>query len=355
MSRTTILFLVLFLVAVIVLPQTFYTVDETQHAIVTRFGDPKRQISLPGIYSKTPFVESVVKVEKRLLRVDVPPSSLLTSDRRNLIIDAYARYRIVDPLRFRETLTSELAADSRVGNNVASELRREVALDLQSDVISESRQVIMQRVTLASNRDRIERTEVLNLPQGFDTPALTIEVAEVVGGVTQRGRAPTPEERQAIIQNPSDPILQNKTVLYLMPLSNRWGIEVVDVRLKRADFPAEVAVSVYDRMRAERERIASGLRAEGRQADLEIRAEVDREVQVILETARGTADRVRGEAEEQAIQILASALNRDPELYDFLRTLDTYRATLGEGDTLVLDANSDLFKFLQGPTPQAAP
>ena len=135
--------------------------------------------------------------------------------------------------------------------------------------------------------------------------------------------------------------------------SNRWltnsGIEIVDVRIKRADFPTEIEQSVFARMRAERARIAEGLRAEGTQRDREIRAEVDRDVQIILESANGTAAQLRGEAEEEAIKILAEALELAPEFYEFRRSLETYEKVLDDKALIVLESDSDLFKYLQQP------
>ena len=131
MAKLTIPLIVVIIAIVIVVPQTLFVVDETQLAIVTRFGEFKRSHTSPGLQVKTPFAEQVTKFDKRLLRVDVAPASLLTSDKRNLVIDSYARYRIVDPLIFFKNLRNESLADARVGDIVNSQLRQEVARDLQ--------------------------------------------------------------------------------------------------------------------------------------------------------------------------------------------------------------------------------
>ena len=150
-----------FVGALIVLPQTFFTVDETQVAIVTEFGAFKDAFTTPGLRVKQPFTQQVRRFDKRLQRVEAPAASVLTADKRNLVIDAYARYRIVDPLRFFQSLQDERGADARVGDIVASELRREVALDLQEEVIGPKRQEIMRRITDATNLFEIKRTEAL--------------------------------------------------------------------------------------------------------------------------------------------------------------------------------------------------
>lgn len=339
------------IIALIVLPQTFFTVDETQLAIVTRFGEFRRAHNEPGLRVKVPFIDSVTKFDSRLLRADAPPASLLTADKRNLVIDSYARYRIVEPLLFFQRLSSEREAASRVSAIVNSQLRSEVALDLQSDIISETREEVMQRVTVASNRAEISRDEAVLFPDGLNNPEITILLTPLVQDPDSivRARTPTPEEKAALIREENPPEIEGFSVSYFQPLARGFGVEIVDVRIKGADFPIDIASSVFNRMQAERERIASGLRAEGTQRDAEIRADVDRQVEITLETARGRAALLRGEGEGEAITILAAALEQDPEFYDFQRTLEAYRNALDSDTTVLLDSDSDLFKFLQDP------
>ena len=348
--RALVVIIVLVIAGLIVIPQTFFTVDETQLAIVTRFGAYQRTHDQPGLYVKTPFVEAVTRFDSRLLRVDAPPASLLTRDKKNLVIDAYARYKIVDPLQFFRSLRSELQAEARVGDIVASRLRREVALDLQDEVITATRELVMARVTEASNRDEIEVSGLLELPGGIDNPEVTIEVTEIRGPEEDpaRGRPPTLEEIAALRRDPTT--LEGFEVRYFLPVRSTLGIDIIDVRIKRADFPPDVATSVFARMEAERQRIASGLRAEGAEEDAKIRADVDRRVNVILESAQGEAALLRGEAEQEAINILAEALEKDPEFYDFRRSLEAYINSFDGQTTIVLDPESDLLKYLQDPS-----
>ena len=279
------LLITLLVLSAIILPQVLVVVDETELAIITRLGDPQRSIRSAGLYVKAPLVDSVTKFEKRLLIFDAPAESLLTSDKKRLIIDVYARGRITDPLLFFQTVRSVTQARSRVIDIVASELRREIAQDLQLDVIKTKREEIENAV-----RDGVR------------------------------------------------------------PLINELGIDIVDVRIKRADFPQAIAGSVYERMKAERKRIADRERAEGAEADLEKRARVDREAVEIRSGARKEADIIRGEAEAEAIAIFAEALEQDPDFYRFLRSLDAYALFLGDNTTVVLPADSDLFEFLQSPS-----
>ncbi len=344
---------VLVIAGAILIPQSFYIVDETQLAIVTRFGKFQSADTTPGIRTKTPFVDTVTKFDKRLLRYDAPAASLLTADKRNLVIDAYARYRIIDPLLFFQRLRDEVTADSRVGDIVSSELRREVALDLQSEIISEIRQEIMERVREASNRAEMSRAEAELLPNGgINDPQLFIFLTptDLEPDEVGRRQLPTLSQLQAIRGSANPPELANFSIAYFQPLRNAFGIDIVDVRIKRADFPTDIEVSIFDRMRAERERIASGLRAEGAQVDAEIRADVDRSVLVTVNSAEGEAAQLRGEGERQAIDILATELEKDPEFYSFTRGLEAYKKILDSGSTIVLSADSPLFNFLQDPT-----
>ena len=273
-------------IGAIVLPQTFYIVDETQLAIVTRFGEPRNSITSPGLYMKTPFIETVRYFEKRILIFDAPPDSLLTEDKRRLVIDVYARAKITDPLLFFRTVQTESQATSRAVDIIVSELRREIALDTQIEVIQETREEIMNRV-----RDSVA------------------------------------------------------------PKLAEFGIETIDVRIKRADFPETVAESVYARMQAERKRIADRERAQGAERDAEVRANVDRQAAIIRAEAERDAQIIRGQGEAEAVRIFAESLGQDPEFYAFQRSLQAYKNFLPEsGTTVVLPADSSLFQFLQTPS-----
>lgn len=357
--RALILLVILLIAAAILIPQTFYTIDETQLGLVTRFGAVKFVRTRPGLYTKAPFVEQIRRFDSRLLRYDAPAAPLLTSDKRTLVIDAYARYRITDVVQFFKTLNSELNADARVGDIIASELRREVALDEQIAVIKESRELIMRRITEASNRSEISRTDALALPAGLRNQQLTIILSErQAGQVAEIRRQPTDAEIAMLQADPAPAGLANFEIKYFLPLNTRLGIEIVDVRIKAADFPPDIESSVFARMEAERERIASGLRAEGNQENAQIRADVDRQVNIIVQEAQGESSRLRGEGEGEAIKILAKELEKDPEFYAFQRSLEAYRKILTAHTTAVLSSDSDLFRFLQDPkgtAPRVAP
>ena len=273
---------VLSVTAGIVGPQAFFVVDEKQLAIVTRFGEVKQTIKHPGIYLKTPFIDTTTYFDKRLLIFDAPPDSLLTKDKKRLIIDVYARGRIVDPKLFRETVQTESQGRARAINIIASELRTEIASDNQAEIITTKREDIMAR------------------------------------------------------------ILEN-----VKPKLRELGLEMLDVRIKRADFPPEIAESVYARMQAERKRKADKERAEGAEIDAQVRATVDRDATIIRATAQRQANISRGEGEARAVEIFAEAISADPAFYSFQRSLEAYKKILETNATVVLPADSDLFEFLQ--------
>ncbi|MCI0438255.1 MAG: protease modulator HflC, partial [Chloroflexi bacterium] len=222
--------------------------------------------------------------DKRLLLFDAPVDSLLTEDKKRLIIDVYARARIIDPLLFFRTLGSESGATARVVDIVSNKLRTEIARDEQTEIIRTNRELIMNNVR--------------------DVAAPQLE---------------------------------------------QFGMEIVDVRIKRADFPPEIAESIYARMRAERERIANRERAEGAQRDLEIRANADRQATIIRAEAERDANITRGAGEAEAVGIFAEALQQDPEFYRFQRSLEAYESFLTANTTIVLPSNSALFEFLSSP------
>jgi len=278
--------------ALLLISQSVFVVDSTEVAVVTRLGEFQNSHTSPGLKFKTPFVESVRKFDNRLQRFDIPPANFITVDKKNLVIDAYARYKITDPLLFLQNLFDLNAAGPKVGDIVNSELKKEVASDFQSDIISETRQEVMARVLVASQL-----------------------IAQTSG--------------------------QGGTSL---------GIEIVDVRIKRADFPLSIAESVFARMNAERSRVANQERAEGERTKLTVESNADREVVEILSAANRESLEIRGVAEGRAIEIFALALERDADFFRFLRSLEAYEVFLTSGDTIVLDSNAAVFDFLASST-----
>ena len=333
--------IVLFVISIFVILQSFFTVDETEVAIVTTFGEFKQSHTDPGLKFKTPFIDQVTKFDKRLQRVDVPPEQLLTSDKKRISVDAYARYKIINPLLFFKNLTNESTADSRIGSIVASKVREEIAQDTQDEIISEKREPIMSNITTMSNLFEISQAEAQNLENSYQNIDLAIYTRSP--GEARFTLANSDEIASVITNSVSEEI----EVKYYLPLQNIWGVEVLDVRIKRADFPDSVESSIFERMVAERFRKASAFRAEGEEQDKEIRAAVDKEVEITLETANGQSAIIRGEGEALAIEALAEALSSDPEFYGFVRSLEAYEKSLFTDTTVILDPESELFKYLE--------
>ncbi len=284
MKRSAIITGVVILFALILLTDAFFTVDETQQIIIIQLGTFIRPVQEPGLHWKIPFIQSVTRYEKRLLRYDAPPAEFLTRDKKTLVVDAYARYKIVNPRKFYETLRDMARATARLDAIISSALREAVASHDQSDIITEKREPLMDDVHKVVNKKAEE-----------------------------------------------------------------FGIEIVDVRIKRTDFPQEIAESIFARMQAERHRIAKRYRSEGEEEQLKIKAETDKEKAIILAEAKRKSEEIRGEGDAKSIKIYADALNRDPEFYAFLRSLELYKTALDENSILILTADSPLFKYLEKP------
>jgi HflC protein len=250
---------------------------------------------------------------------------------------------------FFKNLRNESQAGSRVGDIVNAQLRQEVALDDQEEVISDTREDIMNRITIASNRIEVSRADLFRDYGSLHHAAVTVFIDEDTSD-TNRSLPATAEELALLEANANPPELEGFSISYFASVIEALGIEIVDVRIKRADFPPDVETSVFSRMEAEREKIASGLRAEGTQADSEIRANVDRQVNIVLETAEGTSALLRGEAEQQAITILANSLEKNPDFYTFRRSLEAYKVFMDSQTTVILDPESDLLRFLSDPS-----
>ncbi|MCL0047948.1 protease modulator HflC [Dehalococcoidia bacterium] len=286
--KKLVIVIVLVLAALMVLPQVVFIIDEREQGIVIQLGEYVRTIDEPGLNFKIPFIQSVVRMERRVLEADAPPTEFITLDKERLLVDSYIRWRIVDPHLFYKAVRDEHTGRLRLNSVAISRLREELARHNLWDIIGVERIPIMDAV--GRHVDEVARRE--------------------------------------------------------------FGIEVIDVRMRRVDLPTEVEEAVFARMRAERERMAKEARAEGAQAARKIKADADREVAILLAEAEREALILRGEGEAEAARIYAEAFEMDPEFYSFVRTLEAYEKFLVGGTTLVLGADSELFRFLQSPQPR---
>ena len=303
---------VVVIVALIVISQSLYVVQETEQVVVTRFGDVKSVHTSPGLYVKAPFVDTITSYDRRLLRIDAPPSQFLDRDINILEIDVYGRYKIVDPRAFLQTLTTEDNARSILAQRINSSLRAEVAERSREEIIG-------------GDVELDESGEPVTDDEGNSRVRATDSRTELLDDV-----------RIAVQEN-------------LAAEDPSFGVEMVDIRVKRADFPQEVAGRIFERMRSDREKISRRLRAEGEEEARTRRAAADREVEVILAAADRDSNRLRGDGEAQAIAILAESLNKDPEFFSFRRSLDAYKEFLNQDTTVILSSESEIFKYLQSP------
>lgn len=303
---------VIVVIALILVNTGLYVVDEKEQVIITRFGQVTSVTQNPGIYIKAPFIDTATTYDRRVLRIDAPPERMLDQDINILEIDAYARYRIVGPVQFRKTLQSEENARRVLGQRINAALRAAVA--------GRSReQIIGGDVELDADGNPVTDDE--GNSQVSATENRTIMLIEVLTSI-----------RDELAAEPEP-----------------FGIVMLDVRIKRADFPGEVSGRVFERMRSDREKIARKLRAEGEEESRRRRAEADRRVEVILAQADQEANQLRGEGEARAIAILADSLNEDPEFFAFQRSLEAYKTFMNQQTTVILSSEADIFKFLQGP------
>ena len=283
-------------------PQALFTVDETQLTVVTRFGKIQDIYITPGLKAKMPFVESVNRFDKRILRIDTPPRILNDVEKQNLVIDSYSRYRITDVKKFFEKLRTLGDAEDRIGSIVTNKLKEEIAVRTRAEIIGGQTRAGTDLVAATESRQ-----------QTLDTVLLAAN-AEV---------GPTGED---------------------------FGVTIVDVRIKRAEFPGDALPNIFARMRAERERISRETRALGAEEDAKIRAKAERDRTILLANAERQANIIRGEGEGKAIEIFARALEQDPEFFAFQRSLEAYKQFLASNTTVVLSSDAELFQFLEEPS-----
>ncbi len=269
------------IILIILLANVIFVVYETEQVVVTEFGKPVRVITNPGINFKMPFMHKATVLSKQILDYDSAPYNIYTSDKKTMKVDNYAKWRIVDPLNFLESLRTESAAQARLDDMIYSILREELGKYTFTSIIRQERTNIMHTVTTNVNMSMQE-----------------------------------------------------------------FGVEVIDVRIKRADLPQENEQAVFNRMVSERERMASRYLSEGDEESLKITSEADKRVAVVLARSYREAEEIKAEGDQEAAQIYNMAYDRDPEFYKFWVALNTIKETIGESTTLFLPHESDLARFM---------
>jgi membrane protease subunit HflC len=274
-------------VALLLLASSFFTVHQTQQVLITQFGQPIRVIQSPGLHMKLPLIQNVIIFDRRLLDYDAPGEEVILGDQRRIIVDSFTRYRITDPLLFYQTVG---ATEQGIRGRLSS--------------------------IVTSSLRRVLASEQLNAVLSNDRARVMGEIRRLVN-----------EE------------------------ARRFGIEVADVRIRRADLPDENTQAVLSRMQSERERVAREARAEGAEVAARIRAQAERDRTVLLAEAEANAAILRGTGEQEAIGIFASAFNRDPQFFQFWRTMQAYREVFGNSESrMVLTPDSDFFRFFRDMT-----
>ncbi len=265
---------------------SLFTVDQRERAIVFQLGEVKEVIMAPGLHFKWPLIQNVRYFDARILTLDTPDAErYITSEKKNLLVDSFVKWQITDVRQYYISIGDEAQAQTRISQTVNATLREEFGKHTVHEVVSEDRQEIMKIVRERANLD-----------------------------------------------------------------AKKIGVEIIDVRLKRVDLPQEVSESVYKRMDAERKSVANQLRSEGSAAAERIRAEADKEREVIIANAYKEAQRVKGEGDAKAAAAYAQAFGQNAEFYAFYRSLEAYRSSFkSRSDVLVLEPNSDFFKYLKGP------
>ncbi|MBS1141776.1 MAG: protease FtsH subunit HflC [Proteobacteria bacterium] len=270
----------------VVLAMSIFTVDQRQYAVVFQLGEVKRAIAEPGLYFKVPMVQNVRYFEKRIITLDNnEPERFITSEKKNVLVDSYIKWRIVDPkLYYISVGGDESRAKTRLNQTVNAGLREEFGKRTVHDVVSGERDKIMDQMREKADAD-----------------------------------------------------------------ARKIGVQIVDVRVKRVELPTEVSEAVYRRMEAERKRVANELRSEGSAEAEKIRADADRQREIIIAEAYRDAQKIKGEGDAKATNTYAQAFGQNPEFYAFYRSLEAYRGSFkSRSDVLVLEPNSDFFKYMKG-------
>ncbi len=287
-----------------------YTVDETKQVVITQFGRPiGKPVTSAGLHFKKPFIQQTHYFEKRLLEWDGDPNQIPTKDKKYIWVDTTARWKISDALKFLQSVTNEMGAHARLDDIINSATRDAITGHILVEAVRNSNRIA----------DEVrEDTEII---------------------VTEEAILPIKTGREKI-----EAIILEKA----QRLAPQYGIELVDVRIKRINYVTEVRRKVYERMIAERKRAAERYRSEGEGRSAEIAGQRGKELKLITSQAYRTAQGIKGKADAQTIQIYAEAYTQDPDFYSFLKTLETYRDTIDEGTTMILSTESDYYKYLKG-------
>lgn len=314
-SKNLSLIIPLIVVILILIGNPFYIIEEGKQVIITQFGQPIGDpITSAGLHLKMPFIQKITSFEKKILEWDGYPNEIPTKDKRYIWIDTTARWKIVDPLKFFKTVANERGAQAILDGIIDAAVRDAVTSQNSTEIVRSSNRLLKEY-------------KLLQKDEFIDEGALaTIEM----------GRE---KIRQEIVRKAKG------------DLGTRYGIELIDVRIKRVNYIEKVRLNVYERMIAERKRAAEQYRSEGRGIRAEIEGKTEKELKQILSEAYKKSQIIKGKADAEATKIYADAYNKDPEFYSFLKTLETYNTTVDKNTTIILTTDGEYFKYLTNISP----
>tara|TARA_Y100001970_G_scaffold292837_1_gene436080 strand:- start:1095 stop:1958 length:864 start_codon:yes stop_codon:yes gene_type:complete len=286
MSRLNIILLVIIAVIAATASSALFIVNETQQALVIQFGEPKRTVDQPGLKFKLPFIQDVIFFEKRVLSfIPDEGEEAILKDQKRLKVDTYARFKIVDPLRFYQSVRNEIEARKQLDTIVDSALREELGLRGLKEILSEQRNLITKNI-----RDQVN--------------------------------------------------IKARTL----------GMEIIDIQIRRADYPEVTSQAIFARMISERERIAREFRATGEEEAQKIRASAEKQRVVTVADGARKSQEIRGAGDAEAIRIYAKSFGQDPEFFSFYRSMEAYKKSFNQDDTMVINPTGDFFKFFELPS-----
>ena len=286
MSRLNVILLIIIAAIAATASSALFIVNETQQALVIQFGEPKRTVDQPGLKFKLPFIQDVIFFEKRVLSfIPDEGEEAILKDQKRLKVDTYARFKIVDPLRFYQSVRNEIEARKQLDTIVDSALREELGLRGLKEILSEQRNSITKNI-----RDQVN--------------------------------------------------IKARTL----------GMEIIDIQIRRADYPEVTSQAIFARMISERERIAREFRATGEEEAQKIRASAEKQRVVTVADGARQSQEIRGAGDAEAIRIYAESFGQDPEFFSFYRSMEAYKKSFNQDDTMVINPTGDFFKFFELPS-----
>ena len=308
---------IVIVIGVLLLSGAVYVINEMEQVVITQFGEPiGKPVTQAGLHFKMPFIQQANYIQKRILEWDGNPNQIPTKDKRYIWVDTTARWKIVDALKFMQSVTSETGAQARLDDVIDSATRNFVTSHNLVEAVRDTNRIVQEgSVKIADNTSGQTSGEIEEISVGRN--ALTRGILE--------------EAAQIVPQ---------------------YGIELIDVRIKRINYVSDVQDKVFERMISERKRAAEQYRSEGQGKKAEIEGQTAKELNQISSEAYKVAEEIKGKADAEAIKIYAEAYNNDPEFYAFLKTLDTYKNTIDKDTTVILTTDSEYLNYLKGASGQ---